>query len=78
MTTNTVGKFNQNPSQSVKWFLYNSLHIYRELLLTAGVFFVFLVDMTSNFLILCTKVKVYLYNYSYWVELSMDIHEGNG
>ena len=34
MTTNTVSKFHQNPSRSVKWFLYNSLHIYRELLLT--------------------------------------------
>ena len=33
MTTNTVSKFHQNPSRSVKWFLYDSLHIYRELLL---------------------------------------------
>ena len=33
MTTNIVSKFHQNPSRSVKWFLYNSLHIYRELLL---------------------------------------------
>ena len=33
MTTNTVSKFHQNPSRSVKWFLYNSLHIYRESLL---------------------------------------------
>ena len=33
MTTNTVSKFHQNRSRSVKWFLYNSLHIYRELLL---------------------------------------------
>ena len=33
MITNTVSKFHQNPSWSVKWFLYNSLHIYRELLL---------------------------------------------
>ena len=37
MTTNTVSKFHQNPSRSVKWFLYNSLHIYRELLLNADV-----------------------------------------
>ena len=34
MTTNTVSKFHQNRSRSVKWFLYNSLHIYRELLLS--------------------------------------------
>ena len=34
MTTNTFSKFHQNPSRSVKWFLYNSLHIYRESLLT--------------------------------------------
>ena len=32
MTTNT-SKFHQNPSLSVKWFLYKSLHIYRESLL---------------------------------------------
>ena len=25
---------------------------------------------------LCTKVKSYLYNYSWCVELSMNIHEG--
>ena len=30
MTINTVSKFHQNPSRGVKWFLYNSLHIYRE------------------------------------------------
>ena len=36
MTTNTVSKFHQNPSRSVKWFLYNSLHIYRESLLTVN------------------------------------------
>ena len=30
-------------------------------------------DMTSNFFGLCTNVKVYLYNYSLWVELSMKI-----
>ena len=32
------------------------------------------VDLTSNFFVLCTKVKVYIYNYS----LSMNIHEGKG
>ena len=30
-----------------------------------------LVDLTNNFFVLCTNVKVYLYNYSSWVELSM-------
>ena len=34
MTTITVSKFHQNPRRSVKWFLHNSLHIYRELLLS--------------------------------------------
>ena len=33
MTATTVSKFHQNLSRSVKWCLYNSLHIYRELLL---------------------------------------------
>ena len=37
-----------------------------------------LVDLTSNFFVLHTNVKVCLYNYSYWVELSMNIHEGKG
>ena len=37
-----------------------------------------LVDLTSNFFALCTNMKVYLYNYSYSVELSMNIHEGKG
>ena len=37
-----------------------------------------LVDLTSNFFVLCTNVKVYLYSYSYWVELSMNIHERKG
>ena len=37
-----------------------------------------LVDLTSNFFVLCTNVEVYLYNYSEWVELSMNIHEGKG
>ena len=36
LTTNIVSKFHQNPSRSVKWFLYNSLHIYRESLLTCS------------------------------------------
>ena len=35
-----------------------------------------LVDLTSNFFVLCTKMKVYLYNYLLWVEPSMNIHEG--
>ena len=35
-----------------------------------------LVDLTNNFFVLCTKVKVYLYDYSLWVELSMNSHEG--
>ena len=30
-----------------------------------------LVDLISNFFVLFTNVKVYLYNYSQWVELSM-------
>ena len=34
------------------------------------------VDLTSNFFVLCTNGKVYLYNYSSWVELSMNIHKG--
>ena len=37
-----------------------------------------LVDLTSNFSVLCTYVKVYLYNYSLWMELNMNIHEGKG
>ena len=37
-----------------------------------------LVDLTHNFFALCTNVKVCLYNYSYLVELSMNIHEGKG
>ena len=35
-------------------------------------------ELTSNCFALCTNVKVYLYNYSYWVELSMNIHGGKG
>ena len=34
-----------------------------------------LVDLTSNFFVLCTDLKVYLYNYSKWVEY-MNIHDG--
>ena len=37
-----------------------------------------LVDLTSNFFVLCKNVKDYLYNYSLWPELSMNIHEGKG
>ena len=37
-----------------------------------------LMGLTSNSLILCINVTDYLYNYSYWVELSMNIHEGKG
>ena len=29
-----------------------------------------LVDLTSNVFVLCTNMKVHLYNYSYWVESS--------
>ena len=36
------------------------------------------IDYESNVFALCTNVKVYLYNYSKWVELSMNIHKGNG
>ena len=35
-------------------------------------------DLSSNFFVLCTNIKVYLYNYSKWVEPSMNIHEGKG
>ena len=37
-----------------------------------------LLDLTSNFFFLCTNVKVYLYNFSWWVELSMNIHGVKG
>ena len=37
-----------------------------------------LVDLTSNYFVLCTNMKVYLYNYSRWVEPSMNIHEDKG
>ena len=36
-----------------------------------------LVDLTSNFYVLCTNMKVYSYNYSFWVESSINIHEGS-
>ena len=36
-----------------------------------------LVDLKNNFSVLCKNVKVHSYNYSQWVELSMNIHEGN-
>ena len=35
-----------------------------------------LVNLTSNFLVLCTNMKYYSYNYAEWVDLSMNIHEG--
>ena len=35
-----------------------------------------LVDLTSNFFVQCTNVKVYAI--IQWVELSMNIHEGKG
>ena len=34
-----------------------------------------LADLTSNFFVLCIKVKVYLFNYSEWVELIVNIQE---
>ena len=37
-----------------------------------------LVYLKSNFFVQCKNVKVYLYKYSQWVELTMDIHEGKG
>ena len=37
-----------------------------------------LVRLTSTFFVLCINLKIYLYNYSLWVELSMNIHEGKG
>ena len=35
-----------------------------------------LVDLKINFIALCINMIVYLYNYSYRVELSMNTHEG--
>ena len=37
-----------------------------------------LLNLTNNFLVQCRNVKIYLNNYSMWVELSMNIHEGKG
>ena len=37
-----------------------------------------LVDPTSNFFILYSNMKIYLYNNSWWVEPSMAIHDGKG
>ena len=37
-----------------------------------------LVDLTSNIFVLYTNINIYLYNYSLWVEPSMNIHEGKG
>ena len=38
-----------------------------------------LADLISNSgFVLCTKVNVYLYNYSQWVELIISIYEGHG
>ena len=37
-----------------------------------------LVDLTSKFFVLCTIMKVYFYNYSKGMELSINIHEGKG
>ena len=35
-------------------------------------------DLAGNFFVVCTDMKVYLYNYSFWVELGMNIHKGKG
>ena len=37
-----------------------------------------LVNQITNFVVLCTNMKVYLYNNSKWVEFSMNIHEEQG
>ena len=37
-----------------------------------------LVDLTCFFFDLFTNVKAYLHNFSWWVEFSMNIHEGRG
>ena len=36
-----------------------------------------LVGLTSNVFVYCTNVKIYLYKYAQWMELSMYIHEEN-
>ena len=35
-----------------------------------------LVDLTSDFFVICANMKAYFYNYSWWVKPSMNIHEG--
>ena len=37
-----------------------------------------LMDLPSNFFVLCTNMKAYIFNKSQWVELSMNIHEKKG
>ena len=37
-----------------------------------------LLEVTSNFFVLCTNMKVYLYNYSLRMDLNMNIHEEKG
>ena len=37
-----------------------------------------LVDLAINVFVLCTNVENHLFKYSWWVELSMYIHEGKG
>ena len=37
-----------------------------------------LVDLTSNFFVLCANMKVSLFNYSKWMELRMNIHSRKG
>ena len=37
-----------------------------------------LLDLTSNFIIQCTNMNVFLYNYSYWAEPCMSVYEGKG
>ena len=37
-----------------------------------------LVDLASDFFVLCINMKVYLYNCSWWVEPCMNIHGGKG
>ena len=37
-----------------------------------------LVDLKRNFSALCINMKVYLYNYSYRVELNMNTHKEKG
>ena len=37
-----------------------------------------LVDLKSNFFVPCTNMNIYLYNYSWWVEPSINIHNRKG